>query len=235
MRYRGSYLGYVWSMVNPLLMMTVLWFVFSHAMKVTERAYPLYILSGVMCWNLFSQSLVLGTNSFVGNGGLLKKIKVPAFVFPAASILSCLVNFILALAPFVVVSLFLGDGHLSGLIVLLPLLVFPLVLFIFGLVLALASLNVQFRDVGHTLEPLLSILFYSTPIFYVLENMSPKIQSVLSLNPLVYYIANVRSALYYDSLPDMKIYMLTLLLACVSLVIGALIYLKRRKTFIYNL
>ena len=85
-RYKGSVIGYLWSMLNPLLFMIILSFVFSHVMKFKKDNYSLFILSAILVWNLFSQGVSLGTGSILGNASLMKKVKIPATIFPAASV-----------------------------------------------------------------------------------------------------------------------------------------------------
>lgn len=94
--------------MNPMLYMAILSFVFSHLMRFQVENYAAFVLSGIMIWNLFSQSLGIGVNSILANGSLLRKVRVPAALFPAASVFSVLINFILALIPFIIVSLFPG-------------------------------------------------------------------------------------------------------------------------------
>ena len=137
-RYRGSFLGYLWSMMNPLLYMTILAFVFSHVTKFEVPHYPAFILSGQLCWNLFQQGMVMGTNSILANGPLLRKVKVPAALFPAVSVTSVFVNFLLALVPYAIVAVVTGVPF-SPWVFALPIVIFPYLLFIYGLALTVGD------------------------------------------------------------------------------------------------
>lgn len=232
-RYRGSVLGYLWSMMNPLLYMTILSFVFSHLLKFKVEHFSIFILTGILTWNLFSQSLSIGTNSIISSGSLIRKIKVPIVLFPAASILSVCVNFVLALIPFFIVSAFLGRPPTWNALAL-PFIFFPLVFFTFGIALGLACINTYFRDVGHVLDPILTMAFYATPIVYPIEALPENIRAISYLNPMVHFVEQMRAALYGGALTVKGI--LTLwLIAFVALVIGVLIYRKMRNGLIYKL
>ena len=233
-RYRGSFLGYIWSMMNPLLYMVILTFVFRHLMRFEVKNLALFILSGILGWNLFQQSLVIGVNSIVANGALLRKVKVPSTLFPAASVCSVLVNFLLALAPYLIIAIATG-GPLTAWVLALPIVLIPYLAFIFGLVLLVASLNVTYRDVGHVLEPLLTMAFYATPIVYPADRLPGVYRRILDFNPLTHFLALIRNCLYDGQPPSLITLGIVCLLALVSLGIGAVVYRKNRGQFIYNL
>ncbi len=233
-RYRGSFLGYIWSMMNPMLYMAILSFVFSHLMRFQVENYAAFVLSGIMIWNLFSQSLGIGVNSILANGSLLRKVRVPAALFPAASVLSVLTNFILALVPFLIVSLFLGV-KLTYWILLLPVVLLPYVLFIYGIALFIGTLNVRFRDIGHVVEPLLLMIFYGSPIIYQVSQLPPEFQIYAGLNPISHFLEEIRAIMFFGKPPTL--YGLTIMsaLACASLAIGVTTYRLNKNRFIYHL
>lgn len=233
-RYRGSVLGYLWSMMNPLLYMGILSFVFAHLMRFKIENFPLFILSGILSWNLFQQSLSVGVHSIVANGSLLRKVRVPASLFPAVSVCSVLVNFVLALGPFIIIALLTGL-QLTGWIFLLPVIVLPYVVFIYGISLVLASLNVSFRDIGHTLEPLLTMLFYGTPIVYPMTSLPEQYQKIVMLNPVAHFVGAFRDVLFEGRSPGSTTVVLLFALAVASLVIGISVYRSQRDSFVYNL
>jgi len=233
-RYKGSVLGYMWSMLNPLLYMLILAFVFSHVMRLKTENYTLFILTGILSWNLFFQGVVLGTASIVNNASLLKKVKVSTTIFTAASIGSCLVNFVLALVPFLIISL-AKTGGVPLTVALVPLALVPYVVFVFGISLALASLNVLFRDIAHMLDPVLNIVFYATPIIYPIDTIPERYRPLLELNPIASFVALMRSLMYEGRLPSTILVLKVLVLAAFSLGMGLLIHQKTRDKFIYRL
>jgi len=233
-RYRGSMLGYAWSMLNPLLSMTILAAIFSHVVKIETEHYPLYVLSGLIAWNMFAQSVGAGVHSIVNNSFILRKVAVPSWVFPTASISSAVVNSVLALLPYGLISLFLKHP-LSLTLIQLPLIFVLYFLFIHGVVMILSSLNVLFRDVGHVVEPVLQILFYGSPVLYATNVVPEKIRELLILNPVAHFIEAVRAALYSGQwLSAQQLFILTLL-ALLSPLLGRLVYQRTRDGFIYAL
>lgn len=233
-RYKGSVIGYLWSMVNPLLYMIILGFVFSHVMRYKQEHYTLFILSGILVWNLFSQGIVLGTASIINNASLMKKVRIPETIFPAASIGSCLVNFSLALIPYIIVHVVL-TARFPFHLFLMPLVLVPLVLFVYGIALALSSLNVMFRDVQHLIEPVLNMIFYATPIIYPIEVIPEKFRWILALNPLAHFVGATRSFLYASKLPEWPEFGILYVMAALSLVLGWNVYKPLRRQFIYRL
>ncbi len=233
-RYRNSFFGYLWSMANPLMYMIILSFVFSHVMKFQIKNFPLFILSGILSWNLFHQSLSIGVNSIIANGSLLKKVQVPSAIFPSASVASVSVNFFLSLVPYSILSIYY-TGSISLSILMIPIILLPFLIFILGVVLALSALNVSFRDIGHVLEPALQALFYATPIVYPIESLPPKIQMLVRLNPITHYVGAFREILFEQKYPSIDETILLSSIAALSISVGHLIFRRRRHRFIYEL
>ena len=233
-RYRSSFFGYVWSMMNPLLNMAILTFVFSYVMKQKVENFSMFILSGILIWNLFQQSLSIGVNSIIANGSLLKKVKVPAALFPAASIASVFINFCLSLGPYLVMALILTH-QLSYSLILLPIYMIPFLIFIFGIVLALSALNVTFRDIGHVLDPLLQLLYFATPIIYPETLFPEKIRFLLVLNPMYHFLGAFRRILFEQTWPSSSSFPIVCGLAAISFGIGFAVFRKNRDRFIYDL
>lgn len=233
-RYRGSLLGYAWSMLNPLLSMAVLATIFSHVVKIDTANYPLYVLSGIIAWNMFAQSVGTGVNAIINNSFILRKVAVPSWVFPTASISSAALNSVLALIPYTIITLVLGH-KLTVALVQLPLVLALYILFIHGLVMIISSLNVLFRDVGHVVEPVLQIVFYGSPILYAPSIIPEKVQNLLLLNPVAHFIEAVRAALYTGQWLTVEQLVTLGALAVVSPLIGRFVYLKTRDSFIYAL
>jgi ABC-type polysaccharide/polyol phosphate export permease len=221
-------------MLNPLLSMTILAAIFSHVVKIETEHYPLYVLSGLIAWNMFAQSVGAGVHSIVNNSFILRKVAVPSWVFPTASISSAVVNAVLALLPYGLISILLKHP-LSPTLVQLPLIFMLYFLFIHGVVMILSSLNVLFRDVGHVVEPVLQILFYGSPVLYAPTVVPEKVRDLLVLNPVAHFIEAVRSALYAGQWLTAQQFAVLLLLAVISPVVGRVVYQKTRDTFLYAL
>jgi len=232
-RYRGSFVGYLWTMLNPLILMGVLTLVFTKVGNQSSAFYPLYVLSGILCWNTFSQSLLTGSQSIIGNAGLLKKVHIPHWIFPSVSVLSALTNMLFAFPPFIGVALILGfKFHLS--LLTLPLTLVLFFFFLVGLVLVVGTVNVFFRDVGHMLESGMLILFYSAPIAYPIDMVPQKWLPLLQMHPLFYFLKAFRSSLI-DAPISVQDWLYLLLLTIASLACGILAHYKLRDRLFYYL
>lgn len=235
-KYRGTFLGYIWSMLNPLLFMLTISLVFSHLVKGIEN-YSLYVLSGILFWNMVSIAVVAGTGSLVSNAHLIHKIRVPMWVFPLVPLGSSLTNLALAIVPYSIICVATSAGFSSQLL-LLPAILLVTALFLTGISLGLASLNVFFRDVAHVLEPVITLLFYATPIIYDrrASSMPEEISRLLSLNPFVHFVEAFRAAIFPGAVPiGLKQLLLLVGLAVLSLVIGGGIYKSAKTKISLNL
>ena len=234
-KYRGSFLGYMWSMLNPLLFMLIISFVFSKFMKDIPN-YSLYVLSGILFWNMANLALIGGTHSIAANAHLIRKIKLPIWVFPCVPLGTAFMNFVLSLAPFCAVMLW--TGHIPNWkIVFLPALLGLYAIFLLGVSLTLATLNVFFRDVGHVLEPLLQITFYATPIIYDRSHSSlpAEFKNILSLNPFTHFIEAARAILLGTLEQPIVVAGQLIFFAGLSLSIGTYCFKKAKSKFIFNL
>ncbi len=234
-KYRGSFLGYLWSMLNPLLFMLIISFVFSKFMKDIPN-YNLYVLSGILFWNMANLALVGGTHSIAANAHLIRKIKLPIWVFPCVPLGTAFVNFVLSLVPFCVVMLW--TGHVPGWkIAFLPFVLFLYAIFLLGISLTLSTLNVFFRDVGHVLEPILQITFYATPIIYDRSHSSlpAEFKNILSLNPFTHFIEAARAIMVGNLEQPFVVAGVLMLVASSSLAVGTFCFKKAKSRFIFNL
>lgn len=232
-KYRGSVLGYAWSMLNPLLFMLIITTVFSFMIRGVEN-YGLFVLSGILFWNLCSVSITLGTGSIVNNASLIRKVKVPIWVFPFVPIGSCMTNFLLALIPYVLFFAFKGRAMPEQLY-LMPVILMIALVFVAGIVLALSSLNAFFRDVAHMLEPAMVLCFYATPVIYdrTTSGIPEKVQTLLLLNPFTHYIEAFRATAFGGSHVTLQEFLILIGLAACSLLIGGSIYKTNKSKFIY--
>jgi ABC-2 type transport system permease protein len=206
-RYKGSALGFAWNFVNPLLQLLVFWLLFgvllqSRPMTATgEKPFPIFLFVGLLPWTFFSSALLGGASSIVANGSIVKKVRLPVQVLPAASVVSALVNFLISLVILFAVLALAGPRHPEGLLYL-PLLVLIQLVMGLGFAYLLAALNVFFRDVEHILGILLLAWYFLTPILFpiaILANRPTELQ-LLYLNPLTGVIVGYQRALL-DGLP----------------------------------
>jgi ABC-2 type transport system permease protein len=234
-KYRGSVLGYLWSMVNPLLFMAIISVVFSFVVKDIPY-YHLYVLSGILFWNLTSNSVLGGTSAIVNGASLLRKVRMPIWIFPIVPLLTFSINFVLALIPYALVYAFSGPAVTPN-FWQLPLVLGIYILFLSGVSLALASANVFFRDVGHVIEPLLVMAMYGTPVIYDRHRAGfpEKVSNLLGYNPITHFVEAGRSCLFTPEALTPKEWIVLLGLAFGSAILGLAIYRQSKNKFIFNL
>jgi homopolymeric O-antigen transport system permease protein len=231
-RYKRSALGFLWALLNPLLMMLILTVVFSTVMRIQIDHYSVFLLSVLLPWTLFSQSLAYGVESIVGNGELLKKVYIAKSVFPTAAVLSNLINFFFSLIPLVILlPLLRFPFHWTWIYLPVPLL--GLVLFSLGCSFFLAMANVFFRDVAHILQVILSAWFYVSPIIYSVDFVPARYRFFFRLNPMLYLLNGFRLAIYYGLLPSLQSAAASLGCGALGLVLGYSIFRRYEDTLVF--
>lgn len=233
-RYRRSVLGFAWVMLNPLLMMLILSVVFSELFKISTKSYTVYLLSGIIMWNFFSQSTTVTVISFLANANIIKKIYLPKSIFPLSSILSAAINFIFSIVPLALILLF-THTPLSGHFYFIPIVLFFLIIFSFGLSLALSTLAVFFHDIIYIYEVVLLAWMYATPVFYPESIIPERFKLLIQLNPLYYFIKLFRGWLYMDLPLYSWDLMYVMLYSLLSLLIGCALHFQYRDRVIYYL
>ena len=232
LRYRSSVLGFLWCLVNPLLMMGVFTLVFTVLLTNNNiEHFPVFILIGILAWNLHSTALVGSINSVVGGAQLIQKVYFPREVLPIATVLSNTVNFLLSLiALFALVLIF--QIQLTATLIFLPLVILVQVIFTVGIALFLSALNVFYRDTASIMETMMLAWFFLTPIFYRIEDVFPAYSRLMYiLNPLASIIAAYRDILYYGTMSNLDFFSRTAVTALVVLVLGYLFFIRSSRSF----
>lgn len=196
LRYQGSVLGYLWSLLKPLLLFSVLYVVFTYALPVGKDVphYPAYLLLGIVLWTFFMEATVMGMGSIVGRGDLIRKVKISKPLIVIAATLSAGVNLCLNMVV-VVVFMVLTNSTLQPSAVFFPILLIELVVLAMAISFFLSALYVRYRDFASIWEVILQVLFYATPIIYPLglvRQRSEFMFKLLSLNPLAQIIQDAR-------------------------------------------
>lgn len=233
-RYKRSVLGFLWALLNPALMMVVLTLVFGTLMRFAIDHYAVFLLSMLLPWTFFSQCLSYSVESIVQNGELLKKVKVARVVFPVASVVSNIINFLLSLLPLMLLIVLMRFPlHWTWFYLPVPML--GLFLFTLGASFLFATINVFYRDVSHIIQIVLQAWFYFSPIIYSLDFVPAKYHWIFRLNPLLYVLNGFRLSIYYGILPSLPSIGLTMVCSLLSLAIGFAIFQRYEKTFVYYL
>src|SRR5690349_6532887 len=218
-RYKPSVLGFAWTMLNPLLTMVILSVVFSAVFGSRVPNYPLFVIIGLLAWNLFALGSTQGLASIVDSGALIRKVAVPKEMFPMAAVAANLVNFLFSLAPLALVMLIMRV-EITWAILWVPIGVALIGLFTLGVALTLGTLNVFFRDVRYFYEAALLAWFYGTPIFYPIDVLSPRARAVLQWNPMYVLVEVFRTPLYSGTAPAPGIVVTATLEAAVMVLAG---------------
>jgi ABC-type polysaccharide/polyol phosphate export permease len=231
-RYKRSALGFLWSLLNPLLMMVILTVVFSTIARLPIRQYAVFLMSALLPWTFFSQALSYGVESIVGNGELLKKVYIDKAVFPAAAVFSNVINFMLSLVPLVLLLLVMRFP-LHWTWIYLPVAITTLILFASGFCFFFAAANVFFRDVSHILQIVLSAWFYISPIIYSLDFIPPKMRLIFRLNPIAYILDGFRDAIYFGHLPSPRSMFAAIVISLAALIAGYAFFRRSQESFVF--
>jgi len=219
-RYKRSTMGLVWTMLQPLLTMSVMVVVFSTVFRFDLPRYPVYCLAGILFWNFFSQSIVASMVSLRANAAILHKVPLPKEVFPIATVISGVVNLSLALVPLGLILL--ATGHpLRPSLLFLPVAILVAALFTLGMGLLLSPLAVFFTDVVEMVSVGLSLLMYLTPIFYPMAIVPDRFRFVVRFNPVRSILEVFRDPIYFGKIPPLTHLAVAVGFAAVALLVGA--------------
>jgi ABC-type polysaccharide/polyol phosphate export permease len=222
-RYKRSFLGFLWTMLHPLLLMMIFVVVFSSVFRGQSRHYETYFLSAYVAWNFFAQTVVNAMASVAWNGPLMKRVRVPPSIFTLSTILSGLVNLGLSLVVLFVIMLSVGVPFTRALW-FLPVSLLIVGIFTFGVSLALTAVSVFFGDVREMVQAALPALMYLTPIIYPISIVPDRFRLAIKLNPLVYIMEIVRDPIYYGIVPSSTTLLIAGMLSAGALTIGWMIF-----------
>ncbi len=238
LRYRRSVLGVIWSVLNPLLMMIIMSFVFQYVFKSGDVVnYPLYLIVGNITFQLMSEATNGGLGSIIGAASLLKKVKIDRWVFPVQKVFSAVVNFLFSLIAVAIVMAFFRIAPTVHMVWMLYA-VATLMVFCIGIGMLIGALAVFFRDMLHLWSVLLTAWTYLTPIFWSLKLLTdnPEVPSfvisVVKINPMFNYLEVMRSAIVYQSTPSHMCLLLCAVWAVVALIAGIIVFRKTEHKFI---
>jgi len=230
-RYRRSFLGLLWTLLNPLLMMVVITLVFSHLFRFDIPNFPVYYLSGSILFSFTVEATTQAMSSIIVNANMIKKVYIPKYLFPFSKIVSCLVNLGFAFIAMLIVILITGAPlHVTILLSFLP--IIYLFMFTTGLGLILSAWTVFFRDIAHFYSVVTMAWMYFTPIFYPATILPENLRWVLVINPMHHYIAYFRELVLYNIVPDFMSNVECFLMGAVVLVIGLFIFYRSQDRYI---
>ena len=242
-KYKRSVLGILWSVLYPLLMMSVMALVFSHMFKFSMEGvnYLVYLMSGLVIFNYFSEATNSAMTSITGNASLINKVYIPKYIFPVAKCLFVAINFVLSLIPLLFIILLSGNSaegtkcYINIYYLILPFIYVCMLMFTLGAGYILSTIAVFLRDMIYIWGILLTILNYFTPIFYSITILPEWLQNIFKLNPLYLYINATREILLYSRMPSPLYLLACFLSGFIVMIIGMAIFRKKQDKFIYYL
>jgi lipopolysaccharide transport system permease protein len=231
LKYRGSALGFVWSLFNPLLMIVVYTVAFTYILRMRVQGFVFYVMLGILAWTFFANSATMATGAIVDNAGLVKTVFFPRAILPVATVLFNLTQYLLTVLVFLPVMLLLYRVPLAAPMLLYPIFLGLQVIFTIGVALILATGTAYFRDVKHFLEVALAALFWLTPIVYQINQLSPRARAAILLSPMSPYISAYQKIFFYREWPELSIWLLATIYAGAAFILGAAIMLANEDEF----
>ncbi|CAG0995428.1 hypothetical protein ANRL3_03087 [Anaerolineae bacterium] len=233
-RYKRSVLGLAWTMLNPLLMMTILTVVFAKVFRVAIEHYSVYFLAAFVLWNFFSQATLTAITDLVWGGSLLQRIYVPRTVFALAAVGTGIVNLLFALVPLAVIILVTGVSFRPALL-FLPVPIALTAMFALGVGLGLSVLAASFTDVVDIYQVALTAWLYLTPVIYPIEILPVETRWLFYLNPMYYFLESFRQPIYAGVLPSALIIFIASAIAVGTLAIGWWFFTRNADGLAYRI
>ena len=228
-KYKGSFLGVLWSFVNPLLMTLVYAIVFPLLLRSNQEHYTTFIIIAVIPWNWFTYCIA-STNTIVVNGGIIKKVYFPREILPISIVTSGLINYLISCLIIAIFLICSGIGF-SIYIIALPFVIITQYVLQLGILFITSSLNAYVRDTEYIVNFFVSLLFYCTPVLYSMEMFPEKYRWLLRLNPMATIIESYRNIFYYKTLPNFPMLGIIFIVSVVIFMIGLLTFKKLEKGF----
>lgn len=229
-KYQSSIQGFAWSLLNPLLMMLVLYFVFANVFKFNQEHFALYILVGLISWRFLANGTSTTMQSIVGRPGLVTKIYIPRQILVLSSTLSCLISSLLEFCVLIPL-LFLFGATISPYILFFPIIHGIFFLIVYGLSLMLAALYVYFRDLSQIWEVVIQLGFFVSPICYPISTIPSQYLTYYVLNPITIIIETYRNFLIYGLPPGLLSTVYLVLSAIILLIIGNAVFSRLERRF----
>ena len=232
LKYRRSFLGYVWSVLNPLMVMVVMYLVFSKMFRFNIDNYSAYLIIGQTLFTFMTEAPNQAIFSITGNGPLLKKVYVPKYVFTLSKVTSSLVNLVFSLGAMIIVFV-ITKVQFSWAMLFFPVILMEVYIFSLGLGLFLAEAAVFFRDIQYIYNVLTTAWMYLTPIFYPMEQLPESVQKAIKIfNPMYQYITQFRTISLHQTLPAAGDVVYGFAIAFVFLIVGSWAFIRKQDDFI---
>lgn len=229
-RYKGSILGFLWTFLNPLLMLLVYTIVFSTIMRFDMENYIIYMFIGLLPWLNFSSSIQSSSSIVIRNSNLIKKIYFPHEVLPLSTVFGGIINYLFGLI-IMFAAIFISGMTISVYVLYFPVILFLQFLLTYALTLLFSSLNVYFRDLEHILGVIVMAWFYFTPIIYPASMIPEQYQFIFDFNPMKPIIESLQDIFYYQRNPEFVSLLKSLVYNSILLLFSWIVFRKLSKRF----
>lgn len=229
-KYKGSSIGFAWSLLHPLLLAAVYTFAFRYVIDVPIAHFPLFLLSGMLPWTFFSGSLSMATGSVADNSSLVRKVAFPRIILPVGAVASQFAQFTLMYFVIIPAGAALGPGATGALVALLPVVLLQLV-FTTGLALLLSTAYVYFRDTRHLLDVALQILFWLTPVVYAASLVPAGLRRILWLNPMAGFVTTYHAIVVDGQWPSAATLAVLSGVSLVAAIAGFVVFARHQRRF----
>lgn len=229
-KYKNSFLGVLWSFINPLLQIAVYAVVFQIILKSNIENYAVYLCCALIPWQYFSNVVIRGAAVIIDNGNILKKVYFPREILPVSLVTSEGVNFLISTLIIIGFVIFSGIGLSINILWYFVIFLIQYIVSL-GVAFIVSSLTVYFRDLLHLLGVFMQLMFYATPIVYSIKDVPPEMKWLLKLNPMSYLIEGYRAIFYDKVAPSFPSLGRALIMGIILCVIGYIIFKKLEKRF----
>lgn len=229
-KYKGSFLGVLWSFINPLLSVLVYAIVFPYIMRIKVENYLIYLITGIIPWTFFTSAINTGIISILSNADIIKKVYFPRIILPISSVTSALVNFFISCIIILVFCIFGGVG-ISASLLWLPLVALIQYVMLLGFTFILSAIEMYMRDIEHIVNFVLAMAFYATPILYTPDIFPNNLSWILKINPMAYLVNAYRDIFLYHQNPSLYGLIIVGVFSVVIFIIGYIVFERLQKGF----
>jgi len=229
-KYKNSFLGVLWSFLNPLLQIAVYAIVFPLILRNQQENYVIFLCAGLIPWTFFATAITRTSTTIIENGNIIKKVYFPREILPISTITSEAANFLISTIIILAFVIFGGMG-ITKYIVFYPIVLLTQYILLLAIGFIVSSITVYFRDLQHFIGVALQLLFYATPIVYSVDTIPESYRWILNLNPMSYIITAYRNIFYNQTMPDVSLLLMILGISAIVCVLGYCIFNKLQKGF----
>lgn len=231
LKYRGSVLGFAWSLLNPLVMIVVYTFAFRYVMRIQTERYAFFVLLGLLAWNFFAGAVMGSTGAIAEGGSLIKSVLFPRVILPIAGVAFNAVQYLLTVVVFLPLMLTWYRIPLGPQMLVFPIFLALQMVFICGLALILATATAWLRDIRHLVEVAMNVAFWATPIIYEMSSVPEEFRFAMLLSPMAAFVRAYQDIFYYQTMPDVSIWLVAVAYAVGAFTCGVSVFVSYEGGF----